>query len=376
MKKLFLVIVSAIVLVFATGQLVMSQGTTDTSEEDASFNDAEESDDAEKLVKQVKEKYNIKLYLDFMYEQTLGDGDSSLSDAKEPSFSSNHSYLLVSATPTEKLRVGFDIQFRDYYEIEYFPIPSLSFKVGKIFLPFGDFRYHSIYGGKVYSIDNDLFPNWFTDYGIAAGHKALDTDNFSLGYDVFVSNGFRDNSDGSDVNMNTIGYSSDNNNEKAYGARLKTSFFGNYNFTASGMNDHWSDQGDASLYLWGLDFSTSAGLCNLPLLDKINMRLGYLGKYVKNDDAATSQLQDYDGFGSHLELSTKPVNWMKFIVRLGEVDPNEKVDDKMDQRNYNFQTIFYLDEYLELWTMYQRNEEKYVDEIENDYLAFKIVLNY
>ena len=48
----------------------------------------------------------------------------------------------------------------------------------------------------------------------------------------------------------------------------------------------------------------------------------------------------------------------------------------MDQRNFNIHSIYYLEEYLEIWAMYQRNQEKYVEEIDNDYLAFKVVLNY
>jgi hypothetical protein len=176
--------------------------------------------------------------------------------------------------------------------------------------------------------------------------------------------------------MNVIGFDSDNNSEKAFGGRVKTTWFGRYNVTASGMFDHWSDDGEATLGLWALDFSTNDGLADLPILNHVDLKLGYLDKHVENSNVSNAVLREYDGFGSHIELSTKPADWLKIAFRMGEVDPNENVRDKMDQRNYNIHGIFYLEEYLELWAIYQRNQEKYVDEIDNDYLAFKVVLNY
>lgn len=328
------------------------------------------------MLQDVKEKFHLKLYLDFMYEESLGEAeDAELREADEPSFSSNHTYLMLQASPTDKLRVGFDVQFNEFYEIEYFPVPRLSIKVGKIYLPFGDYHHHPIYGGKVYSVDNDLFPNWFTDFGIGFGHHLLDTDNISMKYDLFVSNGFRDGSDG-DINMNAIGFSSDNNSEKALGGRVKTTWFGRYNLTASGMYDQWADKGDASLKMWALDLSTNSGIVALPVLKHINLKLGYLDKHVENDTTTDTIISEYNGFGSHLELSAKPLQWLKLTFRMGEVDPNENVQDKMDQRNYNLCSVFYLEKYLELWAMFQKNEEKYVDEIDNDYIAFKVVLSF
>lgn len=351
-------------------------------EEEQAVFDEETSDHGEdasetgRMFQDVKDKFNLKLYLDFMYEQSLGDDeDSELRETDEPSFSSNHSYLLLQASPTDKLRVGFDVQFTHYYEIEYFPMPLVSFKVGKIFLPFGDYKYHPIYGGKVFGVRNDLFPNWFTDYGVAFGHHLLDTDYLSVNYQIFASNGFRDGSDG-DLNMNAIGSASDNNSEKAYGGRMKTTWFGRYNLTASGMYDHWADNGRATLELWALDLTTSSGIVDWPVLRHINLKLGYLDKHVENDNTADALIRGYDGFGSHLELSAKLLDWLKVALRVGEVDPNENVQDKMDQRNYNVHSVVYLEKYLELWAMYQRNEEKYVDEIDNDYVALKVVLNY
>ncbi|MCP4746281.1 MAG: porin [Desulfobacteraceae bacterium] len=383
MKKLLWLIGLIFVFILLMETTILfgnNQARAQENEQEADFNDddsAEGSSDTQKLLSELKQKFNLKLYLDFMYEQSIGDSENSSTqrEVDEPTFSSNHSYLLLNASPSDKLRVGFDIQFRHYYEIEYFPIPSLSFKVGKIYLPFGDFKYHPIYGGKVYSLDNDLFPNWFTDYGIAFGHKLLDTDSFSLNYDFFTSNGFQRGSDG-DVNMNTIGFSNDNNSDKAYGGRIKATFWGNYNVTASGMTDRFSNDGQASLTLWAADFSTNSGIFRLPFFNRINLRLGYIDKHIENEAVSDSFLQDYDGFGSHLELSIKAANWLKLSFRAGEVDPNDKVQDIMDQRNYNAHAIFYLEKYLELWTIYQINEEKYVDEVDNDYLALKVVMNF
>jgi hypothetical protein len=383
MKKWILVFFGMLVLSCSILCPIYAQGNhpSEALEEEAVFdeNTSDGSDQAAPSVNQlqdIKQKFNLKLYLDVMYEDSLGEEeDASLREANEPSFSTNHTYLMLQSAPTDRLRVGFDIQFSTFYEIEYYPIPSLSFKAGKIILPFGDYKYHPIYGGKVYSIQNDLFPNWFTDYGISFTHRFLDTDYVSLKYDLFTSNGFKDSSDG-DLNLNGIGFAIDNNRKKMLGGRLQTTWLGRYNITGSGLQDYWSDDGEATLTMWALDISTGGGLMDLPVLRDIDIKVGYLDKHVENDDASNDALREYDGFGSHFEISTKPTEWLKLVFRLGEVDPNENVQDKMDQRNYNVHSIIYFEEYLEFWAMYQKNEEKYVDEIENDYVALKIVLNY
>lgn len=386
MKKIELTLSVLLILVCLPVYPVFAQGQESPAEfeEEQAVFDEETADGqgrasvADSSFQDIKQKFNLKLYLDFMYEASLGDGDGDdreIRETDEPSFSKNHSYLLLNASPTDKIRVGFDIQFNSFYEIEYFPISKASLKVGKILLPFGDYHYHPIYGGKVFSLDNDLFPNWFTDFGMAFGYHLLDTDYVNLHYDLFLSNGFRDGS-GGDLNINAIGFSSDNNSEKAFGGRMRSTWFGRYNITASGMYDRWSDAGDASLGLWALDFSTVSGIVDFPVLKHINMRLGYLDKHVENNGTTDVFIRQYNGFGSHLEFTSKPLDWLKIGFRVGEVDPNENVHDKMDQRNYNLHSVIYLEKYLELWAMFQRNEEKYVDEIENDYIALKVVLSY
>ncbi|MGD9215980.1 MAG: hypothetical protein PVJ84_14265 [Desulfobacteraceae bacterium] len=383
MKRSGLIFVLFFTLMTFGGQMVTAETVDATTDDEfATFDDesseSQDSNTAAKLLHEVKEKFHLKLYLDFMYEKSLGsDDDTSTREADISSFNSNHTYLLINATPSDKIRLGFDIQFSDYYEIEYFITPNMTIKGGKIFLPFGDFLYHPIYGGKVYSLDNDLFPKWFTDYGLAFKHNFLDTDYLNMTYEAFISNGFRASSDG-DINMNSIGYSKDNNEEKAVGGRVKINFLGRYNLTGSAMFDQWSDADapDGTLLLWAADLSTTSGIVDLPLLNRMNLKVGYLGKHVENDSAEVTALQDYDGAGVHLELSAKPLQWLKLAFRMGGVDANDNIKDKMDQRNYNLSAIFSVDEHLDLWAMYQQNQERYVDEIDNDYFALKAVLQY
>ncbi|MGD8846093.1 MAG: hypothetical protein PVI54_11305, partial [Desulfobacteraceae bacterium] len=153
---------------------------------------------------------------------------------------------------------------------------------------------------------------------------------------------------------------------------------GRYNLTGSAMFDQWSDADapDGTLLLWAADLSTTSGIVDLPLLNRMNLKVGYLGKHVENDSAEVTALQDYDGAGVHLELSAKPLQWLKLAFRMGGVDANDNIKDKMDQRNYNLSAIFSVDEHLDLWAMYQQNQERYVDEIDNDYFALKAVLQY
>ncbi len=323
-----------------------------------------------------KDKFNIKLYLDFMYETALGDDtDSPLRDPENGSFNSNHTYLLITANPNDRMRVGFDISFKDYYELEYAVTPKLFVKGGLIFLPFGDFRYHAIYGGKVYSLDNDLFPNWFTDYGLALEHDALDLETLNLRYGLFVSNGFQEGTNG-DVNMNDIGFTQDNNSDKAFGGRVKATIKGGYTVTASAMLDRWSDEGNASLRLLALEFSSTRGLMKFPVLDKLNVKLGYLDNHVENDRAEEAVLKDYNAYGTHAELSYQATDRLKLTCRMGEVDPNEDVKNEMDQQNYNIGGMFTVNHNLHLMAMVQKNEEKYVKEIDNDYAMVKAIVEF
>lgn len=376
------------VAIFLWGMVMMpitvpaQTSSADTSSEDveATFEDTVEPahphGHGSDMLTATKDKFNIKLYLDFMYEIALGDdNDSSLRDPENGSFNSNHSYLLITANPTDKMRIGFDITFNEYYELEYAITPRFFVKGGLIFLPFGDFRYHSIYGGKVYSIDNDLFPNWFTDYGLAVEHELFDLDFVSLRYGAFVSNGFQQSSDGT-LNMNNIGYTQDNNSDKAFGGRIKTTFMGGYTATVSAMLDHWADESDASLRLMALELATTQGLLDVPILNRLNVKLGYLDNHVENDQATDIHLIEYNAYGTYAELSCKATDRLKLIFRIGEVDPNEDVDDEMDQRNYNVSAMFEVNPYLHLMAMYQRNEEKYVDEIDNDYVMVKAIVEF
>ncbi len=368
---------------------VDASGETESGETAASFDEESEAAFDEepagsegaghaimRRVTEARDKFNIKLYMDFMYEQSFGgDEDSAIKDPRYESFSSNHTYLLISANPTEELRVGFDISFDEYFEIEYALTPRLFVKGGLIFLPFGDFRYHAIYGGKVYGIDNDLFPNWFTDYGIGMEHDVLDTEHFHLKYGLFVSNGFQSSFDGR-LNMNSIGYSSDNNSEKAFGGRIKGTLFGGWSATLSAMHDDWADEGDGSLFMWALELASVRGIADLPVLDRMNLKLGYLRNHVENDREEAAGWEDYDAFGSYLELNFKAAGRWRLAFRMGEVDANENVKDEMDQRNYNASLMYTVNENLHLLGMYQRNEEKYVDEIDNDYLMVKAIVEF
>ncbi len=349
-----------------------AEATFDDEEGDSSGNSAETSN-AQKHIATAREKFNIKLYLDFTYEQSFGDDDetSSLRNPENETFGSHHTFLLITANPTDKMRVGFDITFNSYYELEYAVTPNLFLKGGLIFLPFGDFRYHSIYGGKVYDINNDLFPNWFTDYGIALKHNLLDTEYFQLTYEAFVSNGFQGSVDGQ-INMNSIGFRQDNNPDKAVGGRIKTTFFGGYTATASAMYDRWSDDGESTVNLIALECATTRGLLKIPVLNRMNLKLGYLDNKVENN----TDNVEYNAFGTYAELSLKAADFLKLAFRMGEVDPNESVDNEMDQQNYNLTSIFHVNKNLELWAMYQRNEEKNVEEIDNDYLMLKAVVSF
>lgn len=379
--RLILVLLALFLVHPITGYTQTSHEKDIMSDSEATFEDNTNGTDTNanlsKMAADFKEKFKIKLYLDFMYETALGDNDENdpLRDPDNASFDSNHTYLLISANPTDRLRIGFDITFNDYYEIEYALTPKLFVKGGLIFLPFGDFKYHAIYGGKVYSIDNDLFPNWFTDYGLAIEHDLLDLDNLHLRYGAFVSNGFQEGFNGN-IDMNDIGFGQDNNDDKAFGGRVKATLFGGYTATASAMYDRWDDDGDAELRLLALELATTRGLFNLPVLNRLNIKVGFLDNHVENEAATDPLYQDYNAFGSYAELSVKATNQLRFAIRAGEVDPNEDVDDQMDQTNYNISCMYSVDKNLHLFAMYQLNEEVHGDEVDNDYLMLKAIVEF
>ncbi len=372
-----------------TGLVLSNENEASDMEAEADFGDNEELEGVHgnkagsphgntATLKHFKDKFNIKLYLDFIYEQTQGAGEEPEASAKDPqngSFNTNHTYLLVSAHPTDELRVGFDITFKDYYEIEYALTPGLFIKWGKIFPPFGDFKYHAIYGGKVPNQSNDLFPNWFTDNGIALEHRLFDTRYMALNYGFFISNGFQSDAQGN-LNINAIGYNSDNNAQKAFGGRVKAELFGGYTATASGMMDRWSNDGSATLRMLAAEIASTRGLMKAPLLRNMNLKIGFLDHQIVNEKATDEVYREYNAWGSHLEISYRFGSTFKAAYRTGEIDPHEDIEDETDQKNQSIILIYSVNEYLEFWTMYQQNQEKYVDEIQNDYLMLKALVQF
>jgi len=352
-------------------------------EEEADFDESSSGDALAGIFQEFKDKFKIKLYMDFVYEDILegaetDENDNPLVRNSEGTFSSHHEFLLVHAQPTDKLLIELDLKFEYYYNITYFFTPDISLQVGKMQIPFGGIEDHAMYGGKVYEDPNGIMPNYFTDYGIALHHKVVNSGIFSAAYDLYVNNGFQDIQ--GRANFDGIGFSHDNNDKKATGLRISSLLGGYVNVSFSGYHDYFDDDGHNRLALWGFDAGTHMGLGNVPVLKDLNIKFGILRGDVEAEDNNNKSGLIFDSAyhtkGYYGELSYRAFKPLKLVLRHGTLDPDDSVEDDGDLETFAVQAIYDLTKHLQLWGMYQWNKEQYVDEFDNDYFMVKLLVKY
>ncbi len=214
----------------------------------------------------------LKLFVDFLAEADLAK--------KSFVFRPNHTYVFVVAQVTDDISFIIHVDTNPvFWELQYEAMPGLSFKVGKIWVPFGTNEFHHLIGGRV---DQQSFflPETWSDYGIAVNWNAIDTEWVNVETTFYAVNGSQGNVADSPAaqEVPTVGAgaaANDNNYSKALGGRAKITLFNDFVVTPSVYFDVWDPDNTYRLLFYSLGFEARRGFIALPWLDRLRLRGEY-----------------------------------------------------------------------------------------------------
>lgn len=178
--------------------------------------------------------------------------------------------FLFEAEPEFELKDNGDTEVNlEYAQTDIFLNDYITAVGGKFLLPFGEFieQLHPAWINKLVSAplpfrepgDGGLLPYSNVGFQLRGGAQLFDREGLDVGYNVYIANGPRFDSDqvGALLNANNV----DNNRGKGYGARLVLSPLpidspvGRIMLGASTFDGKWDDGGDFWFTSWGLDLA-------------------------------------------------------------------------------------------------------------------------
>lgn len=260
----------------------------------------------------------------------FGDFDAEASAAGDFSgdpratFKQNHQALLIQAAGSSELSIMADV----FHPDELFEM-GISFgpyrlTVGRILIPFGEFGFHHLYGGK--PDDGGLFlPKLWSDYGfswkIPFGEKLV--------VDAYAVNGFDPSGfapGAAAPRFYSVG-ASDNDLSKAFGARVRWTPAAFARASVSAYHDFYSDDPDTSVTFAGADGGLTFGPAEL--------KGGFIFGLVRGPG-----FSKFYRWSDYAELKYNLTSSVALRLRLGAVDPDTRVNDGEDQNNANFGIIW------------------------------------
>jgi hypothetical protein len=274
-------------------------------------------------------------YGDFDVEASAA-GD--LSGTPTLTFKQNHQALLIQATGSARLSIFADLLHPgDLFELG-LPLGAGRITVGRILLPFGEFGFHHLYGGR--QDDSGIFlPKLWSDFGLALAFPLGE----GLDAEVYAVNGF-----------DPAGFSSatapprfyafagiDNNLAKAIGARLRYDPSPDLRLSVSLYQDFYGESLGESITLAGADGSLRLG------------RLGLKGGAAFGAIYGTGAPNFYR-WSDYGEAKWDFSKAFAARLRLGSMDPDTRVSDGEDQNNANL-ALIWKDDYVEFDLVYFRN---------------------
>ena len=236
-------------------------------------------------------------------------------------FQNIHSISMVEAQPREDLFFSAEVSTSPrYYEVKYAPVgKKWNVRFGKIWIPFDDVNPHNHFGGRTNTRQllsgNTLFlPNIWTELGVAFESKLFDYRGWRSVGAVYVTNGF--GAGGKNPSGDPGEYPSfsdadvlatDNNGDKALGARLQFNFKQSFELGFSAYTGRWSSQALPSkrLSLMGVDASYQFG--------RFELRGGFLAGKVDLLDGSMKK------GGAYAEFWTKllPARTLRVALKAG-----------------------------------------------------------
>ena len=277
----------------------------------------------------------LKLFVDFLAEANL--------PKKNLVFRPNHTYVFVVAQVSEEISFIIHIDTNPvFWELQYELLPGLSFKVGKIWVPFGTNEFHHIIGGRV---DQQSFflPETWSDYGVAVNWVPLDTDWVNVDTTFYAVNGSQGNvgANAAGQEVPTVGAgaaASDNNYSKGLGGRAKFTLFNDYVVTPSVYFDVWDPDNKYRLLFYSLGFEARRGFLPVPGLDRLRLR----GEYGRGEIELPFRNLQTDGLigatggfaiarvGFYGEATYTLVDTLSVRLRAGRINGDNTVTNNAD----------------------------------------------
>lgn len=323
----------------------------------------------------------FKVYFDLNFYSMPGASSSS---ERGLTFDNFHSFVLLDVIPTPDIHFMTDVNpSPKFYELDYKTADWLTFRFGKIFIPFDDMNPHSIYGGRInvsrLSPDGNFLPDLFTDLGIGVDLKPFNSPTLELDLKFAVVNGFR--SGGTDPIPGTPSSSlypnfaselptgPDNNRDKSYAVRAHALAGGFLGLGASYYAGRWSPSGTVSHRLSMLGFDGQI------YLGKFKIRAGQATMNAKLPDTASKP--DFSRGASYLEAALKLDSEEKWRIwgRAGSQNLDNRIVDKND-RAIAGGGIAFKPSLVEFSLEYSRDLKRTPDKTNYSFANFRVVASF
>ena len=278
----------------------------------------------------------LKMFVDF----------EAVSDLNKRNFvfRPNHTYVFVMAQVSDDIQFIIHVDTNPiFFELQWDALPGLSFKVGKIFVPFGTNEFHHIMGGRV---DEQSFflPETWSDYGVAMNHQPIDTDWLNVEYTLYAVNGSQGQvgADAQSQTIPTVGAgasATDNNYMKALGGRAKLTLLSSYVITPSVYFDVWDPDNKFPIVFYSLGFEARKGFIKLPIVDRLRLRgeygYGEIALPFRNLQPGVLSVFGLGGYAVgraafYAEATESIVDTFAVRLRTGRINDNNTLLDNQD----------------------------------------------
>lgn len=335
----------------------------------------------------VTPKFKFFFDLAAVYRPGLNE---TLNRRADLTFTNYHTLTLVEMLPDAQLQFGFELSPAPrYYEIAYQLTDRVQVRAGRIWIPFDDLSPHSIFGGRVNTSTlqhpgpgsgNQFLPDLWTDLGVAAKFKLTDTVKLSADAHFYMVNGFgKANSapsfpedDGGNLypSFSSTG-NSDNNNDKAIGARIHGRFLGGMlGAGASLYRGRYTDQqdADAAVLMGGVDTQLR--------IKNSEFRLGVANMSVDVPDADLAAFRKFTRNGVYLEggqrLGSKQ-DW-RLLGRIGTVQLDSRLIDNISDQTIMGLTLLWRPGMVEYSAHFSRDFNENPLKTNRDYFSLRMVM--
>jgi hypothetical protein len=314
----------------------------------------------------------FKIYFDFLL--TSRPGVTPLT------FDNYHYFVLVDFIPKPGIQFSFDLSPTPrYYQLEYDITPRLGFYIGRIMVPFDDMTPHNRFGGYLNNSKTAapgapaFLPDIWADLGLGIKYKLLDVSNLTVLTHVYVVNGFTDT--GIDPVTNGSSYpnfgnqtGTDNNSDKAIGARLQADFFQTVSFVFSFYTANWSPAAAATSTRVNI-LGAHARFRPTP---STQARLGYI--FFSSDLPSTANGTTFQRGGLYGELRQKFGPFWYASVDGGVLQTDNRIIDQGDQLNVGGR-LGYFTGMFDVSVQYRHDLKAVASKTSRDYMAARLSIN-